>query len=102
MSELRPQSVTLIVQEALRRGMESLSQAEVGSALQVYFNLGQLRQVRWTALQPPVNEYLRLGGSPLTIAQAPFLAVTPPRSVTNGTLEQLAYETAEALSRALS
>jgi hypothetical protein len=25
--------------------MESLSQAEVGSALQVYFNLGQLRQV---------------------------------------------------------
>ena len=33
-------------QEALRRGMESLSQAEVGSALQVYFNLGQLRQVR--------------------------------------------------------
>jgi len=33
------------VQEALRRGMESLSQAEVGSALQVYFNLGQLRQV---------------------------------------------------------
>ena len=35
-----------VVQEALRRGMESLSQAEVGSALQVYFNLGQLRQVR--------------------------------------------------------
>ena len=35
-----------VLQEALRRGMESLSQAEVGSALQVYFNMGQLRQVR--------------------------------------------------------
>ena len=33
------------MQEALRKGMDSLSQAEVGSALQVYFNLGQLRQV---------------------------------------------------------
>ena len=39
-----------VVQEALRRGMESLSQAEVGSALQVYFNLGQLRQVRTARL----------------------------------------------------
>ena len=32
-------------QKLLRKGMESLSQAEVGSALQVYFNLGELREV---------------------------------------------------------
>ena len=40
-----PAARTRPVQEALRKGMDSLSQAEVGSALQVYFNLGQLRQV---------------------------------------------------------
>ena len=32
--------------------MDSLSQAEVGSALQVYFNLGQLRQVRVSPCGP--------------------------------------------------
>lgn len=30
---------------ALRAGMETLSQAEVGSALQIYFNLNELPQV---------------------------------------------------------
>lgn len=34
------------LQELLRKGMEALSQAEVGSALQVYFNLGELKEVR--------------------------------------------------------
>ena len=34
------------VQEALSRGLETLSQAEVGSALQVFFNLQDLSQVR--------------------------------------------------------
>lgn len=33
------------MQAALQHGIESLSQAEVGSALQVYFNLGLLTQV---------------------------------------------------------
>ena len=33
------------MQAALQHGIESLSQAEVGSALQVYFNLGMLTQV---------------------------------------------------------
>lgn len=33
------------MQSALQHGIESLSQAEVGSALQVYFNLGLLTQV---------------------------------------------------------
>lgn len=31
---------------ALRAGMETLSQAEVGSALQIYFNLNELPQVK--------------------------------------------------------
>ncbi len=31
---------------ALRAGMETLSQAEVGSALQIYFNLNKLPQVQ--------------------------------------------------------
>lgn len=34
------------VQEALVEGVESLSQAKVGSALQVFFNLEELQQVR--------------------------------------------------------
>jgi len=58
-----------VAQEALRRGMESLSQAEVGSALQVYFNLGQLRQVRTAGLTSAVltcNLALRQG--PLFLA----------------------------------
>ena len=46
----QPCALWMLIQEALRKGMESLSQAEVGSALQVYFNLGQLRQV-----SPPHN-----------------------------------------------
>lgn len=33
------------MQAALQHGIETLSQAEVGSALQVYFNLGLLTQV---------------------------------------------------------
>lgn len=33
------------MQAALQQGIESLSQAEVSSALQVYFNLGLLTQV---------------------------------------------------------
>lgn len=33
------------MQAALQHGIESLSQAEVGSALQVYFNTGLLTQV---------------------------------------------------------
>ena len=37
--------VTVYLQAALQRGIETLSQAEVGSALQVYFNLGLLRKV---------------------------------------------------------
>jgi hypothetical protein len=37
----------LRLQEALSRGLESLSQAEVGSALQIFFNLQELSQVRW-------------------------------------------------------
>lgn len=38
-------SSVLWIQAALQHGIESLSQAEVGSALQVYFNLGLLTQV---------------------------------------------------------
>lgn len=34
-----------IVQELLRKGMEALSQAEVASALQIFFNLGDLHGV---------------------------------------------------------
>jgi hypothetical protein len=50
------------VQEALKTGMESLSQAEVGSALQVYFNLGELKQVRGlsvctSSLRPDENRH---------------------------------------------
>ena len=37
--------VTVYLQAALQRGIETLSQAEVGSALQVYFNLALLRKV---------------------------------------------------------
>ena len=37
--------VIVYLQAALQRGIETLSQAEVGSALQVYFNLGLLRKV---------------------------------------------------------
>ena len=33
------------MQAALQHGIDTLSQAEVGSALQVYFNLGILKQV---------------------------------------------------------
>lgn len=33
------------VQELLQKGMDALSQAEVASALQVYFNLGELTEV---------------------------------------------------------
>ena len=33
------------LQSLLHHGIETLSQAEVGSALQVYFNLGLLKQV---------------------------------------------------------
>ena len=33
------------LQAALQHGIETMSQAEVGSALQVYFNLGLLRKV---------------------------------------------------------
>ena len=35
----------IALQAALKKGMESLSQAEVGSALQIYFNLGTLKEV---------------------------------------------------------
>lgn len=37
--------VSLNPQELLRKGMVALSQAEVGSALQVYCNLGELKEV---------------------------------------------------------
>lgn len=37
------------LQAALNEGMESMSQAKVGSALQVFFNLEQLNQVRSAA-----------------------------------------------------
>jgi hypothetical protein len=33
------------LQELLQKGMDALSQAEVASALQVYFNLGELTEV---------------------------------------------------------
>ena len=33
------------VQDLLQKGMDALSQAEVASALQVYFNLGELTEV---------------------------------------------------------
>lgn len=63
------------MQDALKRGMESLSQAEVGSALQVYFNLGELKQVRCllqsrqqpsNAAPVPVGLKLRAACNPLT------------------------------------
>jgi hypothetical protein len=39
-------------QAALHAGMDALSQAEVGSALQVYFNLHELPQARLRACPP--------------------------------------------------
>ena len=38
-------AAAVYAQAALQHGIETLSQAEVGSALQVYFNLGLLKQV---------------------------------------------------------
>ena len=34
----------MVLQAALQAGLSSLSQADVGSALQVLFNLGQLKE----------------------------------------------------------
>ena len=42
---LRHPQMPSSAQELLRKGMEALSQAEVASALQVFFNLGCLREV---------------------------------------------------------
>jgi hypothetical protein len=42
------------VQELLQKGMDALSQAEVASALQVYFNLGELTEVG-PALRPDTS-----------------------------------------------
>ena len=42
--------INVRVQAALQSGIETLSQAEVGSALQVYFNLGLLTQVNVTRM----------------------------------------------------
>jgi hypothetical protein len=42
------QQSKLVLQHALQSGMEGLNQAEVGSALQVLFNLHELQQVRFT------------------------------------------------------
>ena len=36
----------MLAQAALRGGMEALNQAEISSALQVYFNLRELPQAR--------------------------------------------------------
>lgn len=43
-------AAAVYAQAALQHGIETLSQAEVGSALQVYFNLGLLKQVRISSI----------------------------------------------------
>jgi hypothetical protein len=50
----------LELQELLQKGMDALSQAEVASALQVYFNLGELKEVG-TALEHTASAHCRLG-----------------------------------------
>lgn len=53
-------SLHLLLQAALQDGMESMSQAKVGSALQVYFNLEELQQVGGcTVLLKPLS-YIKL------------------------------------------
>jgi hypothetical protein len=46
-------SMLLWLQAFLIDGMESLSQAKVGSALQVFFNLEELQQVSWCCSNAP-------------------------------------------------
>ena len=61
------------MQAALQHGIESLSQAEVGSALQVYFNLGLLTQVIGLSTLSPYSQPLLLTCNLSQIAAVPLL-----------------------------
>ena len=51
------------VQELLQKGMDALSQAEVASALQVYFNLGELTEVGLELRPDMFSQYLACSDS---------------------------------------
>jgi hypothetical protein len=77
----------LWLQAFLIDGMESLSQAKVGSALQVFFNLEQLQQVRRCCSNATRCTRQQTLAAPAVLLQSPLAAVEVHQVFFN--LEQL-------------